>query len=97
MKFVINHTPKDAGGEFCVRLTGDVRQDAKRISTLFPGEVVIVWAMSRARLAVQDGEVIRECPSIDTVYDLSGNHQADAIRYQWTHLLGSVDLPGGGV
>ncbi len=94
MKFVINHTPKNGGGEFCVRLTGDIRRDAKRISLLFPGEVITVWALSRGRLTVQNGEVITDNHYIDVFYDLTDNPHARDIRHQWEALIGGVDDPG---
>ena len=92
MRFYITHTRpgNPAAVVLDIRFAGaNIREQAKRISRAFPGEALMVSAMCRSRLVVQDGEVVREFPDIEHFYDLSDKDPKVRayIKHEWKELI----------
>lgn len=93
MEFIIDHQPK-IGHRLCVRIYDNVEETAKDISTLYPGESLNVVAYARVRMVVKDGDVVRNFPELDHMYDLTDNPIHDRARHEWYNCIGGTEDPG---
>lgn len=95
MKFYIQHKPADALWTFDIILMGDVRENALVVSRLFPSDEIVVWAHSRGRLVVRNGEVIRDVPQYDHFFEVDSSKVSDQLKmHEWKHLIASgEDMP----
>jgi len=89
MRFYIDHQ-RILGTTFRVDLTGNVKENAKLISTLFPNDTVIVWgAECRSRLLLLNGEIIKDNDDYEEFFtgSIEGEEHFNQLCHEWKNCI----------